>query len=81
MCCWYVLKKKIEQQTVTSRTVQWGTRVSEGTGLGKLEEGFWVKARPGNPLPQKSTHDDVKNIVQFDAYSDQLIADKPRENR
>ena len=67
MCCWYVLKKKIEQQTVTSRTVQWGTHVPEGTGLGKLEEDFWVRAKPGNSLPQKSTHDESKIFVQFAA--------------
>jgi hypothetical protein len=75
------LKNKIEQQTVTLRRAHWGTRVPSGTGLGKLEKGFSVRARPGNPPPQKTTHDETEVVVQFDAYSDQLMADKPRENR
>jgi hypothetical protein len=78
MYCWYVLKKKIEQQTVTSMRAHLGTRVPEGIGLGKLGK----VSQSGNSLPQRSTHAEGGIIFsQVDEYSDQLTADKPRENR
>jgi hypothetical protein len=56
----------------------WGTRVPEGIGLGKLGK----VSGSGDSLSQRSTHAEGGIIfAQLDEYSDQLIADKPRENR
>jgi hypothetical protein len=57
------------QRTVTSMRAQRGTRIPEGTGLGKLLGDSSINGDLLNSLPQQETHIEGGRIVsQFDAH-------------
>jgi hypothetical protein len=57
------------QRTVTSRRAHRGTRIPEGTGLGKLLGDSSINGNLLNSLPQRETHIEGGRIVsQFDAH-------------
>ena len=64
-----VRRRNRTRRTVTSRRAHRGTRIPEGTGLGKLLGDSSINGNLLNSLPQRETHIEGGRIVsQFDAH-------------